>query len=107
MVRRFARSCLGCRELTACVPTDADAEWVWSSNLRLVAEGRRTAAARKLRSGWYWFLPNIRRLGRRRFNEVVVQTNPFPTEEMLDAWRQRGVDLLRIHNDSDAIHGVG
>ena len=57
---------------------------------------------RKLELGWYWFLPNIRRLGRRRFNEVVVQTHPFPSDEMLDVWQRRGVDLLRIHNDSDA-----
>lgn len=54
--------------------------------------------------GWYWFLPNIRRLGRRRYNEVVVQTNPFPTDEMLDRWRQRGVDLIRIHNDADSVN---
>ena len=56
----------------------------------------------KLTLGWYWNLPNIHRLGRRRFNEVVIQTNPFPTDAMLDAWQQHGVDLLRIHNDSDA-----
>ncbi len=57
---------------------------------------------RPLTLGWYWILPNIRRLGRRRYHEVVVQTNPFPTPEMLDVWQHRGVDLLRIHNDSDA-----
>ncbi|MEI6780416.1 MAG: DUF6259 domain-containing protein [Verrucomicrobiota bacterium] len=69
---------------------------------RLVSGEASTLLGRKLTLGWYWFLPNIRRLGRRRFNEVVVQTNPFPTEEMLDTWQGRGVDLLRIHNDSDA-----
>jgi hypothetical protein len=54
--------------------------------------------------GWYWILPNVRRLGRRRYNEVVVQTNPFPSEEMLDVWRSRGVDLIRIHNDVDSVN---
>jgi hypothetical protein len=68
---------------------------------RLVADGE-SVLQRKLTLGWYWFLPNIRRLGRRRFNEVVVQTNPFPTDAMLDVWQSHGVNLLRIHNDSDA-----
>jgi hypothetical protein len=55
----------------------------------------------KLTLGWYWVLPNVRRLGRRRFNEVAVQTNPFPSDQMLDTWHRRGVDLVRIHNDED------
>jgi hypothetical protein len=70
----------------------------------LVAPGQPTPLPAAVTLGWYWFLPNIERLGRRRFNEVVVQTNPFPSEEMLDGWKQHGVDLIRIHNDSDSIH---
>ena len=55
--------------------------------------------------GWYWFLPNVRRLGRRRYYEVVIQTTPFPSEEVLDRWQERRVDLIRIHNDADYAGG--
>ena len=52
---------------------------------------------------WYLFLSNNRRLGRKRYYEVVAQTNPFPSDEMLSTWRSKGVDLIRIHNDTDSI----
>ncbi len=71
---------------------------------RVVDAPQGVLLPRKIELGWYWFLPNIRRLGRPRYAEVAVQTNPFPTIAMLDAWRKRGVDLIRIHNDSDSIH---
>jgi hypothetical protein len=51
--------------------------------------------------GWYWIFPNVPQYGYKRYHEVAVQTNPFPTDEMLDTWRKKGADLIRIHNDID------
>ncbi|MCL5997184.1 MAG: DUF6259 domain-containing protein [Chloroflexi bacterium] len=73
-------------------------------DLAPIAGDAGATLAGRVTLGWYWFLPNIRRLGRRRLYEVVVQTNPFPSTEMLDRWRERGVDLIRIHNDSDYVN---
>ncbi len=50
--------------------------------------------------GWYWILPNLRRLGRRRYYEVAIQSTPaFPPDDALDAWKAKGVNLIRLHDD--------
>jgi hypothetical protein len=51
--------------------------------------------------GWYWFLPNVPRLGKRRYYEMNIYSEPFPSEEKLDRWKERGVDLLRLQVDWD------
>lgn len=57
-----------------------------------------------LEFGWTLVLPNVRRLGRPRYNEVAILTMPFPTETELAAWKKSGVNLIRIHEGYDHQH---
>ncbi len=56
--------------------------------------------------GWYLILPNIPEYGHRKYYEVAVGTCPFPSNERLQAWASAGVNLIRIHDDTDRQKGT-
>ena len=74
--------------------------------LNPIADEQGVELAGPITLGWYWILPNIRRLGRKRHYEVAIQTVPFPADGMLDAWKAKGIDVLRIHDDNDKVNGT-
>ncbi|MGB9643481.1 MAG: hypothetical protein ACPL3Q_09860 [Candidatus Ratteibacteria bacterium] len=60
-----------------------------------------TNCGKKLKFQWYIVLPNIPETCRKKYYEVAVGTCPFPEKELIEKLVKRGVNLIRIHDDTE------
>ncbi len=70
-----------------------------------LAGGAPVQLSGELSFGSYVVWPAIPETLNRNIREVVIDSNPWPTEEQLTAWAVRGVNVLRIHEGTDWARG--